>query len=663
LEFDAAPNTVSNYLRGLDLEHSIGFVEYDKGNVHFNREYFCSYPDKVIALHLSADKQGSINTSISQDLLYHATSIQWEKGNELIAQGVITASGLKYCVRIKVLKQGGEISYKAGKITIAKANEATILYTVSTEYDAKSTNFKGANPFAETDKNMKIAASQSYETLKNKHISDYQALFGRVSFTLKGDAKLESLPTDQRVTQLKKGTIDDSALKTLYFNFGRYLLISASRPGTLPSTLHGVWNDKPKGSWSANYQSNINIQEMYWAAGSTQLTECQEAYIDWIEGLVEPGRKVAQAYYGTGGWVSHATGNIWKYASPGYDLLWGLYPTGSAWHCLHLWEQYAYTGNKKYLKEKAYPIMKEAAQFYLENLMEYEGKLVMTPSSSAEHGIEVVDGKPVEYTTRNGEDGTNMNYLYPSFQDIEMIHVLFTHVVAASKALNVDIDFRHKILSARNQLMPLKIGKYGQLQEWVIDADNPRDHHRHIAHIYGVYPADMITPFDTPELAAAAKKSLKMRGDGMMLDRWPHTGGGWSATWRIACWTRLLDGDHSIRIFNQLISDTGSGNLFTTQRDKMMVDSPMATPGLFAEMLMQSHREVIHLLPALPTEWPEGEIKGLQARGGYKINLRWKYGHLIQAEILVPQGMPVPKLRIEKEEVDEKDARIRILSI
>ncbi|MEG1763540.1 MAG: glycoside hydrolase N-terminal domain-containing protein, partial [Bacteroidales bacterium] len=198
LEFDAAPNTVSNYLRGLDLEHSIGFVEYDKGNVHFNREYFCSYPNKVIALHLSADKQGSINTSISQDLLYHATSIQWEKGNELIAQGVITASGLKYCVRIKVLKQGGEISYKAGKITIAKANEATILYTVSTEYDAKSTNFKGANPFAETDKNMKIAASQSYETLKNKHISDYQALFGRVSFTLKGDAKLESLPTDQR---------------------------------------------------------------------------------------------------------------------------------------------------------------------------------------------------------------------------------------------------------------------------------------------------------------------------------------------------------------------------------------------------------------------------------------------------------------------------------
>ncbi|MEG1635602.1 MAG: glycoside hydrolase family 95 protein, partial [Rikenellaceae bacterium] len=337
LEFDAAPNTVSNYLRGLDLEHSIGFVEYDKGNVHFNREYFCSYPDKVIALHLSADKQGSINTSISQDLLYHATSIQWEKGNELIAQGVITASGLKYCVRIKVLKQGGEISYKAGKITIAKANEATILYTVSTEYDAKSTNFKGVNPFAETDKNMKIAASQSYETLKNKHISDYQALFGRVSFTLKGDAKLESLPTDQRVTQLKKGTIDDSALKTLYFNFGRYLLISASRPGTLPSTLHGVWNDKPKGSWSANYQSNINIQEMYWAAGPTQLAECQEAYIDWIEGLVEPGRKVAQAYYGTGGWVSHATGNIWKYASPGYDLLWGLYPTGSAWHCLHPW--------------------------------------------------------------------------------------------------------------------------------------------------------------------------------------------------------------------------------------------------------------------------------------------------------------------------------------
>lgn len=660
LESDHTFKDVSDYVRGVDLSNSLGFVEYKKGDVHFQREYFCSYPDKVMVIHLSADKKGEINFSTYQDSFYKVTATEWLPGNECVIDGIITESGLKYCVRINVQTQGGQVSCKDGKITVAKADQATILYAVATEYDATKPNFKGVDPKSETAGNIRNVSSVPYAAVRAKHISDYKTLFDRVSFTLKGDVQLDSLPTDKRVEQLQKGSTDDASLKALLFNYGRYLLISASRPGTLPSTLQGVWNNEKMAAWNGNFQSNINLQEMYWGAGPTQLAECQQAYVDWVQTLVEPGRKVAQAYYGTNGWVSHATGNIWKYAAPGIDLKWGLYPSGSAWHCRHLWEQYEYTANKKYLQETAYPIMKEAARFYLENLMEYDGHLVMTPAVSAEHGIEAKDGVPVEYTTLNGEIDANKLYLYPGFQDVEMVCDLFNNVLAASERLNVDADFRKEVQAARNNLMPLKIGKYGQLQEWVIDVDNPRDHHRHIAHLYGVYPGETVTPFGTPELAAAAKKSLEMRGEGFIRDRWYFTGGNWSMAWRVGCWARLWEGDRAMRVFNLMFRETGRENLHTTQVDKMQVDASMSVPGIFSEMLMQSHGGMIHLLPALPTEWSEGEVKGLQARGGYTICMNWKHGRLIQAEITVPDGMTVPELRLAKEIISQNDSRIKI---
>lgn len=660
LESDHTFNDISDYVRGVDLSNSLGFVEYKKGDVHFQREYFCSYPDKAMVIHLSADKKGKINFSTYQDSFYKVTATEWLPGNEWVIHGIITESGLEYCVRIKVQTQGGQVSYKDGKITVAKANEATIFYAVATEYDATKPNFKGVDPKTETAENIRSASSRPYPAVRAKHISDYKTLFDRVSLTLKGDIQIESLPTDKRVEQLQKGSTDDASLKALLFNYGRYLLISASRPGTLPSTLQGVWNNTKIAAWSGNFQSNINLQEMYWGAGPTQLAECQQAYVDWVQGLVESGRKVAQAYYGTNGWVSHATGNIWKYAAPGIDMKWGLYPSGSAWHCRHLWEQYEYTANKRYLQETAYPIMKEAARFYLENLMEYDGHLVMTPAVSAEHGIETKDGVPVEYSTLNGETDANKLYLYPGFQDVEMVCDLFNNVLSASKILNVDADFRKEVQTAHDNLMPLKIGKYGQLQEWVIDVDNPRDHHRHIAHLYGVYPGETVTPFGTPELAAAAKKSLEMRGEGFIRDRWFFTGGNWSMVWRVGCWARLWEGDRAMHVFNLMFRETGRANLHTTQVDKMQVDASMSVPGIFSEMLMQSHGGMIHLLPALPTEWPEGEVEGLQARGGYIIRMNWKYGRLIQAEIAVPAGMPVPELRLAKERISQKDSRIVI---
>lgn len=661
LDFDCQCASITEYSRGLDIGNSLGFVKYKKDNIQFSREYFCSYPDNVLVLHLDSDKEGALDFSLYQESLYEETSKKMQGENELVIQGLITASGLKYCVRIKVLNDGGELSYDDGKLTVSNANKATILYAVSTEYDAQKTNFKGVNPVVETEKNIRRASAKSYAALKETHISDYKSLFDRVNLHLVGDTALANLPTDQRIDQFKKGMTDDSSLKTLFFNFGRYLLISASRPGTLPSTLQGAWNGMKLAKWGGNYQSNINLQEMYWSAGSTQLSECQQPYIDWIEGLVEPGKKAAKAYYGTNGWVSHATGNIWKFVSPGTDLKWGVYPLGSAWHCRHLWEQYEFTADKQYLEERAFPIMKEAAIFYLENLMEYNGELVMSPSVSAEHGIEMSDGKPVKYTTINGDEDTSKLYLYPSFQDVVMIYDLFSNLLSAANIIGSDTIFLEKVKEARNKLTTLKIGKYGQLQEWIIDVDNPRDHHRHIPHLYALYPGEMITPFQTPILAAAAKKSLEMRGEGFFKDRWFNAGGNWSMAWRAACWTRLFDGNRAISVFNLMIRETGFENLISSQNNSMMVDGCMATPGIFSEMLLQSHNGIIHLLPALPTEWPEGEIKGLRARGGFIVNISWKYGKLVKAEISAPQGDLTPVLYIMQEKVEASDPRIAIL--
>ncbi len=661
IDFEKHNGEATEYIRGVDLANSIGFVQYNINNIRYNREYFCSYPDKVMAVRVSANEKGQVGFTVYQDMFHKVESVDTRNGNELVINGLIEDSGLKYCARIKVLSNEGKISTEWGKLKVSDANEATILYTVSTEYDAESPLFKGKNPFQDTQNSMDAIASDTYASVKARHVQDYKNLFDRVSFQLTGDKELEQSPTNERIEWLKKGMTDDSALKALLFNLGRYLVISASRPGTLPSTLQGVWNGFRSAPWSGNYQSNINLQEMYWACGPTDLPECQEAYIGWIKGLIEPGRKVAQAYYGTNGWVSHATGNIWKYVSPGTDLLWGMYPSGSAWHCRHLWTQYEFTGNISYLKETAYPIMKEAALFYLENMTVLNNEYVMIPSASAEHGIEMKDGRPVEYSTVNGEDGRNKLLLYPSFQDVEMIYDLYSNVISASGILKTDTDFRNKLSQARNKLAKLRIGKYGQLQEWLLDVDNPRDHHRHIPHLYALFPGEMITSTQTRDLFNAARVSLNMRGEGVMNDRWPHAGGNWSMAWRTACWTRLLDGERASKVFNLMIKNTAFENMMTSQSGNMQVDAAMATPGIFAEMILQSHDGYIHLLPALPSEWPEGEVKGLVARGGYKVDLSWKYGRLVKAEIAVPKGKPQPKLRVADSKIQQTNSRIRFI--
>lgn len=657
IDFPESEHPVKDYVRGIDLSTSRGFVEYVQEDTYFKREYFCSYPDKLMVLHFTSDKKNKINFNLSQILTYPASQVKKETDG-LVFNGVIKGNGLKYCIRIKVLQEGGTVSIVNQNICIEGADQATVLYAVDTEYKQEYPLYKGENPQNNTAKIIKNAGIKGYEKIKNDHIADYQALYNRVKLILKGDELSEKLPTDTRVRQLQNGFTDDSSLKTLWFNLSRYLIISASRPGTLPSTLQGVWNTFEKAPWNGNFQSNINLQEMYWSCGPTRLTECENAYISWVKDLVESGRKTAEKYYGTRGWVSHSTGNIWGHTVPGDDILWGLYPSGAAWHCRHLWEHYVFTQDIDYLKNEAYPIMKEAALFWLENLTPYEGYLIAAPTVSAEHGIEMRNGSPVEFSTVNGEECAKKIFTVPAYQDIVMIYDLFSNVVDAANALHVDKEFSKNITIAKDKLYPLKKGKYGQLQEWVADVDNPRDHHRHIAHLYGMYPGNMISYTYTPEWANAVKKSLEMRGFGEFGDRWPHTGGNWSAAWRIALWARLHEGNTAMYIFNRLIKENGYENMMSNQSGNMQVDATMATAGLFAEMLLQSHDGFIDLLPALPTEWPEGKITGLAARGGYIIDIEWKNGSLVKAEIKMSKGSIFPVVKVNGTSISDDDSRI-----
>jgi alpha-L-fucosidase 2 len=652
------------YVRELDLANSLGKIQYVLSDILFTREYFCSYPDRVMGMKFSANKPGNISMDISVDILQDSSIITISE-NLFHVKGFINGNSRPFVVLLRVNNVGGDIDHEVDVMKVRNADSVEIFLTIGTNYALKYPDYKGEDPDFLTRSVLEKVVSSDYEQLKKKHISDYKSLYDRISIEIEGNPEVEVLPTNERYENLKGGG-SDAGYKVLAFNLGRYMIISSSRPKTLPSNLQGVWNTFNVAPWAGNYQSNINIQEIYWSCGPLDLAECQEPYIDWIEDLTHSGREMARRIYGTNGWISHTVGNIWGHAAPVGNHPWGMYSQGSTWHCQHVWEQYAFTQDKEYLKDQAYPILKEASVFWLENLLPFEGYLATAPTVSAEHGALFTD----EGLNPAFHDFRSDKYLYSLpgvYQDIQMIWDLFTNTAKAAQIIG-EPDFSDSLLSIREKLLPLKTGKHGQLQEWYDDIDDPDCHHRHIAHLYAVCPGTQIHPTTTPELAEAAKTSLNMRGDGRFIDQELASGGNWARAHRMWCWTRLMDGNRANKIMTEMLTEEGFENVLTFQhanyhwerKDLFMegdlylhfqLDGSAALPGCIAEMLVQSHLGEIHLLPALPDEFHTGEIKGLKARGGYSLDLVWKAGELLYAEISCPPGSTIPDIRLKNDRI------------
>jgi alpha-L-fucosidase 2 len=632
------PEGVSSYRRSLNLETAIASTQYEYDGVTYKREVFASQKAQVMVIHLTASRPGKLDFHLALKSAHPGATID-SHGDTISMKGHVADSAIQFEARL-VVKADGQQKSETDGVIVAGATSATL-------YLSGATNFKNfrdvsADPVRRNDEYLAKALKDTYPMIASTHVSDHQSLFNRVKLDL-GTSPAAGLPTDERIAAFARGS--DPQLVTLLFQFGRYLMIAASRPGGQPTTLQGLWNNSNTPAWDSKYTVNINTEMNYWPAEDTNLAECQTALFDVLKEVAQSGAITAKEMYGARGWVLHHNFDLWRGTAPINASNHGIWETGGAWLSTHLWEHYLFSGDKAFLRETAYPLMRGAALFFVDAMVTdpKSGKLITGPSNSPEHGGLVM--------------GPTM--------DRQIVRSLFGEVIAASEILGVDAELRKQLMDMRGRILPNEIGQYGQLKEWMWDVDDRKDDHRHVSHLWGVFPGSDITAYGTPDTFAAARQSLLFRGDAAT---------GWSMGWKLNLWARFLDGDHEYKIMQNLIepaADKAPGvaahaGLFKNMFDAhppFQIDGNFGAASGITEMLLQSQDPYatstgkvqdgetvfVFLLPALPSAFPNGSVMGLRARGGVDVAIQWKAGKLERAVLTANDNKPV-KVRYEGKE-------------